>query len=62
MTDTPGSYFITWKTPDGDLRRNQVWAENRDKAIWRIALLMQTSQPHRTEFVSCEPEQARAAG
>ena len=54
----PGSYVVTWKTPDGELRQNQVWAASRDEAIWRLALLMQAARPKAIEFVSCEPEQA----
>jgi hypothetical protein len=54
------SYIVTYEDPDGTTRSNQVNAPDRDSAIWRLALLMQTPQRHITsiKFVSCVPEVA----
>jgi hypothetical protein len=49
------SYIVTWEDGAGSKRSNQVYAPDRDSAIWRLALLMQTSRPD-LRFVSCEPE------
>lgn len=53
------SYVITWEDPTGAQHRNQVYAPDRDTAIWRLALKMMTANPDSdTSFVSCEPETA----
>ena len=48
------SYIVRWKDAEGGMHANQVYAQDRDEAIWRIALLMQTPNPHRIRFVSCD--------
>jgi hypothetical protein len=52
------SFVVTYEDPDGVTRSNQVNAPDRDSAIWRLALLMQTPQRHinKIKFVSCVPE------
>jgi len=54
-TDAPmRSYIVTWEDPAGGAHANQVHAPDRDNAIWRLALLMQTPRPDLGKFISCE--------
>lgn len=50
------SWIVTWENSAGSPCSGQVSAPDRDSAIWRIALLMQTPHPHLIKFISCKPE------
>jgi hypothetical protein len=50
------SYVVVWENAAGEQYGNQVYASDRDQAIWRLALLMLVSNPHDIKFVSCEKE------
>jgi hypothetical protein len=50
------SYVVTWEDPFGGQHRNQVYAPDRDNAIWWLALLMQTPRSALGKFVSCDLE------
>jgi hypothetical protein len=51
------SYIVTWEDPKGGQHRNQVWGEDRDGAIWRLAYMMQGTAAA-PKFISCELETA----